>query len=139
MPALPSELPESVGDGEDLARFLTQSGHYKQQKVLPSAFLPSTKDRATSVSRHGCEPIERLRALGFAAANGRTLHGAAIFKASDVRLAGLEVDAAEPPERHALVKGWPWVDSDPELQKAQQKEKALLLASAADAPLLFSA
>ncbi|WP_146748599.1 hypothetical protein [Thiomonas sp. X19] len=128
-----------MDDGEDLARFLTQSGHYKQQKVLPSAFLPSTKDRATSVSRHGGEPLERLKTLGVAAANGRALHGAAIFKASDARLAGLEVNADEPPERHALVKGWPWVDSDPQFQKAQQKEKALQLASAAGVPLLFGA
>ena len=39
--------------------------------------------------------------------------------------------ADEPPARHAAIRGWPWLDDDPELQKAQQKERALLVASKA--------
>lgn len=137
MPPLPSGLPETVDDGEDLARFLTQSGHYTQQKVQPSAFLPSPNDKATSVSRHGRQPIERLMELGRAASIGRSLYGAAMLKAQDVRVAGLDVCADEPPECHALIKHWPWIDSDRQLEKARQKEYALLLASAAGPPLLF--
>lgn len=70
MTLLLSGLPEAVGDGEELARFLTQSGHYSRASadaagsVRPSAFLPSSKDRATSVSRHGREPLEDLRTIG---------------------------------------------------------------------------
>lgn len=136
MPTLPSGLPETVDDGEDLARFLTQSSHYTQQKVQPSAFLPSPKDKATSVSRHGREPLDQLKQLGLDAAGARPLHGAAILKARDVRDAQLQVVATEPPPRHALIQGWP-IGSDPGMQKAQQKERALRLASTAGMPLLF--
>ncbi len=137
MPPLPSGLPEVVGDEEDLARFLTQRSHFSRDAVRPSAFLPSPKNRATSVSRHGRQPIERLKEIGCAAAGSRSLHGAAIFKACDVRRAQLEVNADEPPARHALITGWPWMNADPQTQKAQQKERALLLVSSAGRPLLF--
>lgn len=59
------------------------------------------------------------------------LYGAAIVKARDVRAALLQVSAAEPPPRHAALRGWPWLDDDPELQKAQQKERAVLVSSKA--------
>jgi len=136
---LPSGLPEVVGAEEDLARFLTQSSHYSGTTARAGAFLPSPKDRATSVSRHGREPIETLRRLGRAAAGNRSLHGAAIIKAAAVRDAGLDVDADEPPVRHALIRGWPWFDNDPQLQKAQQKERALQLAAATSDVILFTA
>lgn len=135
---LASGLPETVDSAEDLARFLTQSGHYSGGRVRPGAFLPSPKDRATSVSRHGREPIATLHQLGLAAARDRSLHGAAIIKAREVRDAGLDVDADEPPERHALIRGWPWVDNDRQLEKAQQKEKALQLAATSEV-ILFRA
>ena len=138
MPPLPSGLPEAVSNGEDLARFLTQSSHFTQRKVHPSAFLPSPKDKTTSASRHGRQPIEHLIGLGRAATIGRLLYGAAIIKARDVREAGLDVCADEPPERHALIRHWPWIESDPQLEKAKQKECALRLASTAGLPLLFS-
>ncbi|BBD79025.1 hypothetical protein ALSL_0354 [Aerosticca soli] len=37
------------------------------------------------------------------------------------------MDADEPPARHALIRGWPWFENDKQLEKAQQKEKALQL------------
>ncbi|NNM84507.1 MAG: hypothetical protein HKL96_01945 [Phycisphaerales bacterium] len=80
--------------------------------------------------------MDRLWALGAAAAGARTLHGAAIIRAKVVTDAELAVAADEPPLRHAVIRDWPWIDSDPELQKAQQKERAIKLASAAGAPLL---
>jgi len=137
MSTLPSGLPEEVGDDEDLARFLTQSGHYSQQRVRPGAFLPTPQDRATSVSRHGREPMQNLKSLGLTAARERRLHGAALFKVVDVRNLGFEVKSDEPPVRHALITGWPWPDSDKELRKAQHLEFAQQLASAAGPPLLF--
>lgn len=136
MTSVPSGLPELIADEEDLARFLTQSGHYNATMVKPVAFLPSPRDRQTSVSRHGAEPLPELWALGLSAAGSRTLHGAAILKAISVKTAGLEVVPDEPPLRHALIRNWPWNESDPELQKVQQKERAALLASAAGKPLL---
>ena len=138
MTLLPSGLPDSVGDDEHIARFLTQSSHFSKQQVDPSVFLPGRKDKETSVSRHGSEPLAAVRTLGVAAAGTRKLYGAAMFMARNVREAHLEIVSSEPPERHAVIRGWPWNENDPEDQKAKQKERALELASAAGAPLLFN-
>jgi hypothetical protein len=129
---LVSGLPDLVGDDEDLARFLTSSSQFNAQMAKPSAFLPSVRDRETSVFRHGTEPRAALWAIGdeYAAGN-RTIHGAAVVKAKDVRATQLDVIADEPPPRHAAIRGWPLVENDPELQKAQWKEQALLVASKA--------
>jgi hypothetical protein len=130
MPA--SGLPDIVADGEDLARFLTSSSQFNAQMAKPAAFLPSASDRETSVFRHGSEPRDALWMIGDThVAGSRTVHGAAIVKAGAVRSSSLEVVADEPPPRHAVINGWPWLDEDPELQKAQQKERALLIASGA--------
>ena len=130
---LPSGLPDAIADEEDLARFLPSSSQFSVQKQIlkPSAFLPSSKDRETSVFRHGASPREALWAVGDVWLGGRTFHGAAIVKAGAVRAAALEVFAQEPPPRHAAIRNWPWLDNDPELEKAQQKERAVLIASKA--------
>ena len=136
MSTLPSGLPDVVADDEDIARFLTQSSQYNTTMVKPAAFLPNPTGHETSVSRHGREPSQRLWQLGLAAAGERTLQGAAIFKALVVRNAGLELIADEPPELHAAIRGWPWFENDPAMQKAQQKEFAVLIASLAGEPVL---
>jgi hypothetical protein len=124
-------LPELISDEEDLARFLTQSNQFNSIMAKPAAFMPSPSSRETSVSRHGPEPIDQLWSMGLFAAGARNLYGAAIFKARAVRKAQLEVLADEPPPHHAVIRGWPWIEQDPELQKAKQKEQAALIASAA--------
>src|ERR1051325_8386682 len=129
MQTLPSGLSDTIDANEDLARFLTQSSHFSTLIAKPAAFLPSRKDRETSVSRHGSEPSNRLWEIGLEAAQERKLYGAAIFKAGDVTTAQLQAVADEPPPRHAVIRGWPWIANDPELQRAQQKEKAAILAS----------
>ena len=133
---LPSGLPEHVDDEEDLARFLTQRNQFNSIMVKPSAFLPDHNARETSISRHGKAPLERLWEIGLVATGNRKLYGAAIFKARVVRSAHLEVVADEPPPRHAVIKSWPWAENDPELQKAIQKELAVIIASTAGPPLL---
>lgn len=134
---LRSGLPEHVGDDEDLARFLTQSNQFNETMVKPAAFLPNPRDKETSVSRHGREPVKSLWELGLAATGSRKLYGAAIFKAHIVREARLEVVADEPPPCHAVINGWPWIEGDPEEQKAKQKQLATTIASAAGPPMLF--
>lgn len=129
MAPLPSGLPEAIGADEDLARFLFSDRHYNTTMVKPAAFLPNPKERESSVSRHGKTPLAALWALGQLAAGARRLHGAAMFKPTAAQDAGLVVEASEPPDRHAAIRGWPWNDADPELQRAQQKEKAVVLAS----------
>jgi hypothetical protein len=126
---LASGLPELVADNEDLARFLTSSNQFSTQMVKPAAFLPSLRDRETSVFRHGGEPPETLWAIGDA--HLPRFHGAAIIKAHEVRATLLDVIADEPPERHAAIIGWPWLDDDPIEQKAWQKERAVQIASKA--------
>jgi hypothetical protein len=129
---LASGLPDLVGDDEDLARFLMSTSQFAARMAKPAAFLPSPSDRETSVFRHGSQPLDALWALGDEHAVGsRTLHGAAIVKAGDVRAVLLEVLADEPPPRHAAIRGWPWLDDDPDLRKAERKERAAQIASKA--------
>lgn len=136
MPQLPSGLPKTVEDDEDLARFLFSSGQYNTTMVKHTAFLPSSQDQETSVFRHGAKPARDLWNLGSElASSGRKLRGVAIVQARDVRNVGLDAIAAEPPPRHAAIRNWP-TDSDPILQKARQKELAMLLAASAGKPLL---
>lgn len=132
MANLPSGLHKSVDDDEPLARFLTQSSHYTSNGVKASAFLPNPKDGETSVFRHGAEPLAELWQLATSEAlGGRVLHGAGIVPTSRVRVIGLEVVSSEPPQLHAIICGWEWSDTDPERARAQRKEKALKIASAA--------
>lgn len=128
MPLLPSGLPSEIEGDEDLARFLFSRSQFNSTAVKPAAFLPEPKSVETSVFRHGLDPLHDLWSIGVSAAGERTLYGAAIFKARVVEEAGLNVQSDEPPPRHAAVRGWPWMENDPELQKARQKEAALVLA-----------
>jgi hypothetical protein len=124
MAQLLSGLPEHVSDDEDLARFLTSSGHFNSTLVRHNAFLPNPKDGETSVFRHGAKPIKELWKIAAEHISGATLHGAAVIKAKDVHAIKLTVLSHEPPPRHAAIRNWP-MDSDPVLQKARQKELAI--------------
>lgn len=137
MPTLPSGLPEIIDPTEDIARFLCQNRHFRQDSVRHEAFLPNPKDRETSVSRHGREPSTDLWELGRTACGERTLYGAAIVKALSVTRLSLELIAQEGPPHHAVIKGWPWNDLDPVEQKSIQKELALRLATEAGRPVLI--
>src|SRR2546423_851890 len=98
MATLGSGLPDIISDEEEIARFLTQSSHYNAFMAKPAAFLPNPKQRETSVSRHGAEPLDQLWTLGWQAAGNRNLHGAAILKTQNIRAAGLDLIANEPPD-----------------------------------------
>lgn len=129
---LPSGLPELVADDEPLARFLTSSSLFNAAMVKPAAYLPNPKDGSTSVFRHGADPRDSLLRIAKDHVLGqRTLHGVAICRARHVREAQLDVVADEPPVRHANIAGWP-IASDPELTRARQKERALLIAQHAE-------
>ena len=132
MATLASGLPDQVADGENLSRFLTQSNQFTGRIAKPAAFLPNPKYRNTSVFRIGAE-VDRLRQVWSDTTQGeRTLKAVAIVSAASVRTAGLDLIAVEPPPAHANIEGWPWLDHDPELQKARQKERAAEVASGAD-------
>lgn len=130
---LPSGLPEWVDDDEALARFLTSSSQFNSLMVKPTAFLPNPKNGETSVFRHAAEPRDALWEIGAAyVAGDRTLHGVAVFKARHVREAGLEVKAHEPPPRHANIVEWPAAGLDQQMIRAEQKERALVIAKFAE-------
>ena len=133
METLPSGLPERVADEEDTRALphIIQPVQFSDGQTV--CVFTGAKKPETSVFRHGSEPRENLWAIGNThAAQGRNIHGAAIIKARDVRMIQLEAIAEEPPPKHAAIRNWPWIENDPELQKAQQKELANLLASKAD-------
>lgn len=126
---LPSGLAEVVAESEGLARFLFHSSAIAAGVVKAAAFLPG-KDGETSVFRHGAHPTSSLWQIGRSPAAGdRTLRGAALVTAGAVRRTGLEVEAAEPPPRHAAIRAWP--GEDPELVKGARKERALEMARGA--------
>lgn len=130
---LPSGLPERVEDDEALARFLTSSSQFNTVMVKHTAFLPNPKNGETSVFRHAAEPRDALWEIGAIYVTGnRTLHGAAVFKARHVREARLEVKAHEPPARHANIVAWPSAGADLQMIKAEQKERALVIAKFAE-------
>ena len=98
MEVLPSGLPESVADTEDLARFLPQLNYFNQAGVKPVAFLPNPKSLETSDFRHGGDDIPNLRRIGQEnISSDRTIYGAAFVKASHVRAVMLQVLASDPP------------------------------------------
>lgn len=137
--SLPSGLPDHIDNNEDLARFLTSSGHYNSTAVRPAAFLPNPKNGETSVFRHGAEPLEELKAIAQTeVGTERKIHGAAIVKAGVIREAKLEIRAAEPPPRHADIINWPWSQDDPDFAKAEQRALAVLIAQKASKLLRFS-
>jgi hypothetical protein len=132
MATLPSGLSEAIEDDEDLARFLTSSRQFSAEAVRAVAFVPRPSNDETSVFRHGSEPREGLwRTARDYAIGDRTLHGAAIFKARDVRAASMEVIPSEPPPRHASIVGWAPSSSEPDVVKAQRVRQALLIAQRA--------
>ena len=127
MSALPSGLPEHVADEEELSRFLTQSNQYGSIGPKAAALLPNPKHRNASVFRG--DDIPSLRQTFEAArSDGRQAKAVALFQTLVVRRIGLDVIAEEPPPAHANIEGWPWIDGDPELQKARQLELAGRLA-----------
>lgn len=129
---LRSGLPENVTDDEPLARFLTSDSQFNRALAKPSAFMPGPADEKTSVFRQGAEPLTALWDLGDREIGAqRRVRAAAMLTAGHVRRAALEVEASEPPPRHADIVGWPRAEADPDATRAQRRERALLLAQAA--------
>ncbi|MFV1994678.1 MAG: hypothetical protein ACC661_04515 [Verrucomicrobiales bacterium] len=131
--ALPSGLPESVGDDETLARFVLASKHFSQPqeghwRVKYPAFIPDPHDDL-SVSRVEGLPSDSIAKLGrpVAAKQRKALYGAALVKCGLIRRQSLDILADEPPERHANIVGWP-KESDRKEQKSRRQLIALELA-----------
>ena len=124
MAQLPSGLPDIVGDEKNLTRFLSQSSQFNSLMAKPAAFLPNPKYRNTSVFRIGNEPDRIRQTWQKNAIEGRTLKAVAICRCADIKFVGLCATAEEPPDAHANIEGWPWLENDPAAQKAKQIELA---------------
>ena len=129
---LPSGLPKFVGDDEPLARFLTSEGQFNRDFAKAPAFMPGPADSKTSVFRHYSDDLDTLWAVADAELGAsRRVRAAAFVTAAQVRKALLDVEAEEPPPRHANIFGWPAVGDDPDHFKALCKAFALSLAQVA--------
>lgn len=129
---LPSGLPEHVADSEPLSRFLTSDSQFNSLMAKASAFMPGPADDMTSVFRQSDDALPELWAMADQViGTGRRVRAVALLSAADVRSARLNVEAQEPPPRHANIFGWPSSANDIEQRRAQRKELALLLAQAA--------
>lgn len=127
---LPSGLPEVVADGEPPVRFLTSDSQFNSKMAKPPGFMPGPQDAKTSVFRQATDPVEALWETAEREIPSRTARAAAVLTAADVRIATLDVEADEPPPRHANIAGWPEIANDPAATRAKCKELALLLTRA---------
>ncbi len=129
---LPSGLPEHVADTEPLARFLTSDSQFNRVMPKASAFMPGPADTKTSVFRQPPAPYtEFWDTADREIKQPRRAKAVAVLTAAAVRQAKLDVEAHEPPLRHANIIGWPSDAIDTEATRAQWKELALLLTQAA--------
>jgi len=131
MDMLLSGLPKHVSDEESLARFLNSSALFKKAdgQIKPAAFMHRNEE--TSVFRQDTIGEESLWNIGEEIIpEGRRIHGIALIQAAGVRLAGLDVVAKEPPPKHANIVGW--VAGSTTINKARNKELAILLAQGAE-------
>ncbi len=126
---LPSGLPESIDDGEEVIRYLTSSNDFNGQVVRPHAFQPTSQGKKSVVRRSG-SPLSSIWEWPREFLPNTRIHGAAVLLAARVRAAGLDVTASEPPPRHANIVGWPVSDSGAGIRKAESLQAQQLLASA---------
>lgn len=125
---LASDLTPEVDGAELIARFLRQSSYVAKNngRIKHPAFLPAP-DNDTSVFRIDDVSQNDVQILAEEHVKERSKNGAAVFKANAVSDAKLIIKAEEPPPRHANIRGWSMND-DPELQKAERKSAAMILA-----------
>jgi len=126
-------LPSIVRPHESLARYLTQSNHYRTQdySVKAKAFEPPS-DLRLSVFRVDGLAIEEVWELGQSNVvdrmnQPRNLYGMANIKASAVRDVGLDIDPDNIPPRHACLVGWPESKSEQMLIQHELAAKAHLV------------
>jgi hypothetical protein len=109
------------GRGEVLSRFIFSRRQFspEQNRVKPTAFLPSKESRETSVFRTGgLEPAE-IRRIGDQLGRDQALKAWGDVLAGAVFDIGLEVRPDNDPERHAAIVGWP-EEKDQQLSLAQR-------------------
>ena len=157
LPGVPAKEPALVANGEPLSRFLVSSKCLnrtdpKKPRLTPFAFIPQREIKfsvfrirdwsLTELRAKGVEIADRReqRAKELALADGRDypdskrsihLYGAGIVSGQDVRDSGLDVKPDEPPQKHAIIVGWPPLVGNNRQDEAVQMLYALKLLSRA--------
>lgn len=115
---LPSGLPVTVDDGEPLARFCYQSGHFAKDKPHYTALMPH--NGSTSVFRvDGMTAEERESLARQYPRPNSPAKGDALFTAGAGRALERSLDADDTPPRHAHGIGWPEEKNDIMLRATQ--------------------
>ncbi len=119
--SLASGLAPLLDSKEQVARFLRQSNYVVKStgRIKHTAFLPAP-DHDTSVFRTDGVGQGDVQAMAEEHVKERSKNGAAIFKASAVADAKLQIEAKEPPPRHANIRAWSMND-DLDLRKSERK------------------
>jgi hypothetical protein len=122
---------------DPLARFLLHRNDISPEhlRARPRAFLPDSRGE-TSVFRIGGLNDDEVWETGrveVSQKRGLPLYGRADVTTASVAGAGLDVQSAEPPERHAVIVGWPPAKEE-RISLAQQlaAEAQLVLCSAVE-------
>lgn len=128
---LPSGLVEEVSNNEQISRFLTSSSHFNSTAIKPSAFLPNRNDGRLSVARHRGSPDDEVLKIALEGFGLPKCKGVGVLLAEEIRAVELDLEAMEPPLRHADIINWKWAKDDPAFGKSENKFKAAKLAQKA--------
>jgi hypothetical protein len=131
-------LPDILHSDEELSRFFDESNRFKRSTagdyVLPKAFEPKfdlERQRfETSLYRTvdlSDQDVWELAKRLVEPSKKKPTLGCAQLQCSAVTSNGLHAIADEPPERHAVIVGWPEGDE----KKSERKSLQLKLAAAA--------
>jgi hypothetical protein len=101
--------PQVIDPAEPIARFACEGSYYRTNGTAkPKAFQPD-RDSEVSVFRIaelGEEELWELADSSFTN-RGKLAEASIEFAAYSVVDAGLRLERAEPPERHAAIRAWP--------------------------------
>jgi hypothetical protein len=119
--------PGAIGADDYTATFILERNKFATDGIDHRQLLPSNRYGNTSVFRIDGLSEDEIAQIGHgqvAPPRGKPgILGWAELQASDVRAtAPLTIDPDEPPQRHALIQGWP-------LQPQDRRTLALALAS----------
>jgi len=122
----PDPVPSEV-----TSRYLRQSPHYapSDRRVKWRAFSPHPGDHKTSVFRVQGLTESEIWSLGdehVGRPSGNEILALAELSVEQITNAGLLVEPAEPPPRHANIANWP-VEKDEWMSKAQELAAVAIL------------
>lgn len=128
----PPVSSEHLVDGDAvLSRFITESGHFRSDRVLAKAFEPKfdVERRRSETSVFVISDLDdsrvwRLGTETVAATRQKPVLAYARIGARDAAFETLRIAHDAPPEGHAVIVGWPEGDAEKAHRKSIQQELA---------------